>query len=198
MKISTFLVLFTFLTSFSVPSQELEYSFKETYEVTTPVKLNICSSNSNIKVISHDKRTIEVYFVVKKNGRLLTVNKEELTQIISKQSNLDVQSSAQGLILEVTSVVKEGYIKSKDVIIIDFIVYVPNQTSCNLVSSDGDISLNGLNTNQKCTTNDGNILLANINGDVLAKTSDGNIFIENVTGKVDSQTMDGKIIKTIR
>ena len=98
--------------------------------------------------------------------------------------------------IEVSNINKAGYIKSKDAVIIDFIVYVPIQTSCDLVSSDGNISLNGLNSKQKCITSDGNIKLSNLNGNVIAKTSDGDIIIENVTGNVDGQTMDGQIIKT--
>ncbi|TVZ26018.1 hypothetical protein JM83_0963 [Gillisia sp. Hel_I_86] len=198
MKISIMLILFSLLTNLSVQSQEFEYSFKEVYEILAPTKLNISSSNSNIKVISHDKENIEVYFVVKKDKKLLSDNKKNLTQLINEQSKLNIQSSADELKLEVTNAVKEGYINSKDAIIIDFIVYVPKQTSCDLVSSDGTITLKGLNSNQKCVTNDGNIELININGDVIAKTSDGDIIIENVIGNVDSQTMDGQVIKTKR
>lgn len=192
------LILFCFLTNLSVQSQELEYSFKEVYEISTPSKLNISSSNSNIKVLSHDGENIEVYFVVKRDKKLLSVNKAKLPEIIREQSKLDIQSSANQLKLEVTNIVKDGYIKSEDAIIIDFIVYVPNQTSCDLLSSDGNISLKGLNSNQKCVTSDGDIELSNLNGDIIAKTSDGDIIIDNVIGNVDSQTMDGQVIKTKR
>lgn len=192
------LILFCFLTNLSVESQELEYSFKEVYEISTPSKLNISSSNSNLKVLSHDKENIEVYFVVKKDKKLLLVSKDKLNQIINEQSRLNIQSSANELKIEVTNIVKDGYINSDDAIIIDFIVYVPNQTSCDLLSSDGNISLAGLNSNQKCVTSDGNIHLSNLNGDIIAKTSDGDIIIENLIGNVDSQTMDGQVIKTKR
>ena len=76
-----------------------------------PTKLNISSSNSNIKVISHDKENIEVYFVVKKDKKLLSDNKKNLTQLINEQSKLNIQSSADELKLEVTNAVKEGYIQ---------------------------------------------------------------------------------------
>ncbi len=195
MKISTVLILFFFLTSLSVKSQELEYSFKENYDISTPTRLKISSSNSNITILSHNNNTIEIQYSVKKNGKLLLVNKSRLKEIIKNQSNLNVSNTENGLNLEVTNIVKDGYIKSEEAIIIDFRVYVPNQTSCELVSSDGNISLNGLNSNQKCITSDGNIELSNLNGNVIAKTSDGDIIINNVTGKVDSETQDGEIIK---
>lgn len=59
MKISTILFVFCFLTNLSVQSQELEYSFKEAYKVTTPSKLNITSSNNNLKVISHNNQNLD-------------------------------------------------------------------------------------------------------------------------------------------
>lgn len=196
MKISIILIVFCFLTNISAQSQEIEYSFKEVYQVSTPTKLNISSSNSNIKVISHDNQNIEVHFILRKDGKLLLVNKEELTHLINEQSKLNIQSLPNELKLEISNVVKEGYIKSEDAITIDFIVYVPNRTSCYIVSTDGNISLKGLNSNQKCVTIDGNIELSNLNGDIIAKTTDGNIIIDNVIGEVDSQTMEGKVIKT--
>ena len=196
MKVSTMLITFLFLTSLSTKAQELEYSFNESYEISIPTKLNISSSNSDINVLTHDKNTIEVYYVVKKNGELLKVNKERLTQITNKQYRLDIQNSANELTLEVINIPKKGFTKSEDTIIIDFIVYVPKQTNCDLLSSDGNILLQGLNSNQKCITNDGDIELTNLKGNVIAKTSDGDIIIDNVIGKVHSQTKDGQIIKT--
>lgn len=102
------LIVFCFLTNFSVQSQALEYSFKEVYDVSTPTKLNISSSNSDIKVISHDKENIEVYFVVKKDKKLLSVNKEGLNQLINEQSKLNIQSSEKELNIAITNIVKGG------------------------------------------------------------------------------------------
>ena len=196
MKTLSLFILFSFLTTFCVRSQELAYSFSESYDVTQPTSLKISSSNSNIAVFSHNRNSIEIQYSVKKNGKLLSVNKSTLRAIIKNQSNLIVNNTQDRLNIEVSNINKAGYIKSKDAVIIDFIVYVPIQTSCDLVSSDGNISLNGLNSKQKCITSDGNIKLSNLNGNVIAKTSDGDIIIENVTGNVDGQTMDGQIIKT--
>lgn len=195
MKTSIILTVISLFTTLFVQSQEQEYSFKEAYEISTPAKLNISSNNSNIKVMSHNKENIEVHFVVRKNGELLSVDKQLLSEITKEQSKLNIQSSSNELKIGIENVVKQGYIESSNAIVIDFLVYVPEQTSCSLTSSDGDIVLNGLNSNQKCITSDGNIELFNLKGDVTAKTSDGDIIIENVIGKVDSQTMDGQVIK---
>jgi hypothetical protein len=195
MKTTTLIILFTFLIASVVQSQELEYSFKENFDVSPPTNLKISSSNSNIEVLSHNINTIEIQYLVKKNGKLLLINKDTFNEIIKNQSNLNVHNSENGLDIEVTNTAKKGYIKSEDAVIIDFKVFVPKDTNCELISSDGNITLNGLNSNQKCITSDGNIKLSDLDGDVIAKTSDGDIIISNVIGKVDSETNDGEIIK---
>ena len=92
MKIPTVLILFLFLASLSVKSQELEYSFKESYEISTPTKLNISSSDSDIKVLTHKKNTIDVYYIVRKNDELLKVNKEKPVYVYCRSGNRSGQA----------------------------------------------------------------------------------------------------------
>lgn len=198
MKTLSLFILFTFLTFNSVFSQETEYSFSESYDVTEPTNLKISSNNSNISIISHESSIMEIHYIVKKNGKTLSVDKPTLIDLIKEQSNLNLSYTNGQMKIGVTKITQNGYIKSEDALIIDFVVYVPKQTSCELESSDGYISLRGLNSNQKCITSDGDIKLIDLKGDVVAKTSDGDIFIQNVVGKVDSYTNDGQIIKSRR
>lgn len=198
MKTSILLSLFTFLLAFNVQSQELPYSFSESYDVVKPKSLKISSSNSNIAVLSHNKNAIEIQYSVKKDGKLLSVNKSTLKELIQFQSILDIENTDNELKIEITNTDKKGYTKSEEAIIIDFKVYVPKQTSCELISFDGNISLSDLNSNQSCITSDGDIKLSSLKGDIIAKTSDGDITINNVIGKIDSVTNDGKIIKSRR
>lgn len=198
MKNSIALILTLFINISFAHSQESIYSFKEVFEISIPAKLSMSSGNSNMKVISHEKENIEVYFIISKNQELLRINKEELSEIMKDQLSLSVIQTSNELKLAIESKVKDGYIESSQAIIIDFLVYVPKQTSCNLLSSDGDIYLEGLIANQQCKTSDGDINLFNLEGDIIAKTSDGDIIIENVKGTIDSQSMDGKVIKNQR
>ncbi len=195
MKTSILLSVFVLLLAFNIQSQELQYSFSENYDIILPKNLIISSSNSNINVFSHDSNTIEVQYSVKKNKKLLSVNKSTLKELIQSQSVLNINNTDNELKIEITNIDKEGYTKPEDAVIIDFRIYVPKQTSCKLISSDGNISLSGLNSNQKCITSDGDIKLSDLKGDIIAKTSDGDIIINNVTGKIDSVTNDGEIIK---
>jgi hypothetical protein len=198
MKTLSLFILFTFLTFSSVFSQGTAYSFSESYNVTEPTSLKISSKDSNISILSHESSTIEIHFTVRKNGKTLSIDKSTLIDLTKEQSNLNISYTEGEMKIVVTKVAQYGYIKSEDAFIIDFVVYVPKQTSCEIESSDGYISLRGLNSNQKCITSDGDIKLIDLKGDVIAKTSDGDIFIKNVRGKVDSHTNDGQVIKLKR
>lgn len=192
MKISSILMLFVMFNSLSIYAQEFDYSFKEEYKTSAPVKLSIASSDSDIEVISHDKNVIEVYFIVKKGRKILDIDKSQLQEELKEQSILEIQNTENELRIKVTSTIK-SYIKFKDAINIDFVVYTPNQTSSDLISSDGDILLKGLKSNQNCITSDGDIILKGLFGDIKAKTSDGNIELNDSTGNVTAKASDGDI-----
>ncbi|WP_422107628.1 hypothetical protein [Winogradskyella sp.] len=192
MKISSILILLVILNSLSIHSQEFDYSFKEAFKTSEPVKLNIASSDSNIEVVSHDKNVVEVYFVVKKGKKLLDINKSQLYDAIKGQSQLNIENSTSQLNIELKNIAK-GYLNHKNAILIDFIVRVPKQTSAHLQSSDGSILLQGLIANQSCFTSDGGIELIDLNGDITAKTSDGPIIATNIIGDLTAITSDGNI-----
>ncbi len=177
------------LTSAWANAQNFDYSFKESYKVSTPAQLRVSSSDGNIEVLPGNGSEIEVFFIAKQNGRLLEISRnqleEELTLTIIKTGN------------SVDIVVKypnsNWNIDWRDRINVDFKIYAPSQTSGDLRSSDGNITVKGMTANQKLKTSDGNILLAEIIGDVSGITSDGNIRGEKIKGTVYSRTSDGNI-----
>ncbi len=194
MKNSVLLFTFILLLSFSAQSQDFDYSFKESYEVKAPANLTVSSDNSHIDVIAHKGNNIEVFYTVKKGNNVLKLNREEVEREIKEQWKLDIENTSRGLKIAVINTIKEGYVNSEDAFIIDFKVYVPELTSSQLHSSDGDILLQGLALDQKCITSDGDIKLIDLTGRIYAETSDGDILLENVTGIVDSHTWDGSVI----
>ena len=53
-------------------AQEFDYSFKESYEVSTPAQLDLSSFDGDLDVIPSDGNKIVVYYIVKKGGKLFT------------------------------------------------------------------------------------------------------------------------------
>ena len=59
-------------------AQEFDYSFKESYEVNTPAQLDLSSFDGDLDVIPSDGNKIVVYYIVKKGGKLLKIDRNEL------------------------------------------------------------------------------------------------------------------------
>jgi DUF4097 and DUF4098 domain-containing protein YvlB len=185
------LLLLCLLAFFATVSlgQEFDYSFKETYEVSTPAKLDLSSFDGDLDIIPSDGNKILVYYIAKKGGRRLKINRAEL----EKDIIIDVDHTKNDLRISVrTRHENRGF--SFDMSMgVAFKVYVPKDISCNLRTSDGSISLEKLNGDQSCKTSDGAINISTVAGDVYGRTSDGDVHIKQIKGPVDVGTSDGTI-----
>ena len=203
--IITFLTCFLFSVSFSF-SQDFDYSFLETYKVSTPATMNIGTSDGNISVIPTSGNEIKVYFIARKNGRVLDISRQEL----EKELTVEVNHGTNSLQINVRHELTNSWFNMNQ-IDVGFRIFAPKDIACTLHTSDGNIKLEGLNGDQDCKTSDGNISISDIKGrtngvtsdgnlsingivgDLTVRTSDGNISIDEITGDVQSTTSDGNI-----
>jgi DUF4097 and DUF4098 domain-containing protein YvlB len=186
------LLLFAFgvFATTAIHAQDFDYSFKETYEVNGQAQLDLSSFDGNLDVIPSSGNKIEVFYIVKKSGRLLKIDRKALEEELVVESEhsdnrvrIHVKNKNQNL----------GFNSFKNIPNVHFKAYVPKQTSCRLVTSDGSISVVGLNSNQECRTSDGSIEVSEISGNVMAKTSDGDVRARQITGVMEIRTSDGNI-----
>lgn len=77
-------------------------------------------------------------------------------------------------------------------------VQVPVQTTLDLHSGDGHISVNGVSSQARLDTGDGHISVQNFNGGLKAHTGDGHMSIDGVFTNIDLRTGDGHIDLTVR
>lgn len=194
MKKTTLLFAFILFLSYSAKSQDFDYSFMETYRLSNQANISVSSDNSNIEVIAHDGSEIQIFYLVQQGDRLLKSSKEEIEDLVSNQWEFDILETESSLAIRVLSTITQDYNESQDAIDVHFKMYVPKDIRTNLYSSDGDILLQGLTSNQKCISDDGDIKLVDLQGDITAQTMDGDIILKNVTGVLDSQTHDGRVI----
>jgi len=187
------LLLITLVTILpETKAQHDDYSFKETYNVNSPVQLLVSSFDGNIEVSNSNENEIQVFYIARKNGRILKINREEL----EKEVILEVTPENNSLKINVKSKWEnkaKSIFQSTDEVHVSFKVLVPKQTNCDLHSSDGNIRIAGLTSSQQLKTSDGNIEIININGDVNGRTSDGNIRLNEIVGDVEVGTSDGNI-----
>ena len=184
-SILAFAVLFVSVSN----AQDPEHSFKETYEVSVPAQLMISTSDGNIDVTSSPGNKIEVFFIATKNNEVLHITREEL----EKELILEVLHERNDLKITVKYRNEHLSFIPKDRIEVNFRINTPRETVTNLNTSDGNVSLDGLDGEQQCRTSDGNIRIDNVSGSVVGKTSDGDVSVRQVKGPVEIATSDGNI-----
>jgi hypothetical protein len=158
--------------------------------VSTPVALEVSSFDGNIDVLPASGNEIEVFYIARKNGRVLKITREEL----EKEVVLHVEPEKNGLNIQVKSRFEnQSWFNSTDQVHVSFRILTPKQTACVLHTSDGNVAVEGLTSDQRIKTSDGNIKVAQINGSVTGNTSDGNVSILDIKGSVETGTSDGNI-----
>ena len=189
MKTTILLLLCSAVILSTSQAQDFDYSFKETYEVSTPAQLDLSSFDGNLEVLPSENNTIQVFYIVKKGGKLLKIDREEL----EKELIVESAHSKNSLKLSVRNRQQYRPFNFEFSLGVHFKVYVPKETACTLTTSDGRISIEELISDQYCKTSDGSINISTISGNVRAKTSDGDIHVKQIKGSVDVGTSDGSI-----
>ena len=194
MKPIIFLAMVSVLPLLAI-SQDFNYSFKEKYTIDSPLNLQVETLNGDIEVITNNEDYVEVYYSIKKGGKLLELDRDEIENQIKNQCDLITYERGQKLTLLVVPVKRHGFTKPEDAVDIHMSISVPRRTQTDLHSSDGSILIKGLTMEQRCITSDGDIRLIDLAGKVYAKSSDGNIYLTDVSGPVQTITSDGRVFE---
>lgn len=182
------ILLFTMITVVC-SAQSQEYSFSEKYNVDVPSKLSIVLEDGNISVLSSNEPYIRVNFIAKINKKFIKIDRVEL----EKHFTIEIKKSQNSIKIISKPTQKENNKRWNNRIILSFEVMVPNNTSCNLYTVDGNISVKDLQANQICKADDGNIHLLNIKGIVSATTTDGNVSFRDIEGEFTAVSYDGNM-----
>lgn len=170
-------------------AQTGDYSFKETYSVGANPKLTFTTIDGDISVSASVERQITVHFIAKRDNKLLDMNMNELSEYF----NISIADNEDGLMIETRPKLGNSLLDRRNRINLDFKVFAPARTTCDLTTVDGDLSIKGLEANQQYKTTDGNISVQGIKGDVMSSTVDGDIHIQETIGRVEAKSTDGDI-----
>lgn len=173
----------------AVKGQDVRYSFKESYDLGAGAQVTVSSSDGNIEAVAFEGNKADIFYIVKKHNKILDISRDEL----EKELTLEVVHSENSLNILVKYKNEFQSFTGNDRMVVNFRLQLPRKTSCDLRTSDGNISIKGLKNNQKCKTSDGDLNISDIGGSLIAGTSDGNINIKKVDGDVEAKTSDGNI-----
>lgn len=190
-----FLLGLFMVCSMSLQAQNNGFSFEEQFDVdqNTETTLLAFSEDGDISVWAHDASEVKIQYVITRGKEVLQVDREGLAELVGDNIRIDVKYNGNTVDVRVTEKDKLNWFRGKKSYNVDLLIYVPERTSADLKSSDGDIVLQGLTSKQTCNTSDGDVEIQDIEGDLYAKTSDGDIKITNIAGSVEARTSDGDI-----
>ena len=168
-------------------SQESKYSFKENYKLSAPTKLTVSSDIGAIDVIPSESSEIEVLYIIKKNNKIISINKDDI-----QKEGILLKVKQDKNSLDVSVKYPENYFRLDfaNQIHVNFEIHVPKETYCDLITDDGNISIQGLKSDQQCKTDDGNIKIFEVTGNISIKESDGNINLSKIRGSVSVNASD--------
>ena len=150
--------------------------------------------NISVTAINPSESRVEVY--VNQNGKWRNkLSNEEIKSKIAEGYDLNV--SLNNGKLTATAKPKQSFNNWKNGLSFSFKIYVPQKVSTELMTSGGNIELNGLSGDQEFKTSGGNLNLNSLSGKIQGKTSGGNIFFKNCKDDLDLSTSGGNILAEI-
>ena len=194
MKKTTILLLLAFL-GFAVYAQD--YSAKQPFLVKSlssesiqKVKAETTGGNISATGVDANAR-IEIY-VSANNNRDRDLSKAEIQKRLDEEYDLDISVSDHKL----TAIArpKEKYRNWDRGLNISFMIFIPHQSSTDLRTSGGNVSLSSLSgATQDFATSGGNLDIREVSGAITGRTSGGNIYVSGSKDNIDLTTSGGNI-----
>jgi hypothetical protein len=179
-KLTVAVAALAMLTSLPVLAQDSDHSWSKTYAVTGKPTLNFEVSDANVAFQSCGEcREIRIH--VELVGRKLSDYRLEEGQSGDEVHFLFKELPHIGVHIvwhsEQTHVTVES----------------PAQLTLEAKTSDGNVTLSGLQGELALTTGDGDVTLDHVSGDLRIKSGDGHVRISDAEGTLDARTSDGSL-----
>jgi hypothetical protein len=168
------------LTTLTAVAQDSDHSWSKTYQVAGKPTLTFETSDASVQFTScGDCREIRIH--VQTEGRKLSDYRLEEGQtgdqvhfLFKELPRLGVQITWHNERTRVT-------------------VETPAQLTLQAKTSDGAVSLAGLQGELGLTTGDGDVTIDHVSGDLRIKSGDGHVKISNASGALEARTSDGNL-----
>lgn len=147
------------------------------------------TSGGSIKVegVPSNEARLEIY-IRSNNGK--TLSKEEIESRLNANYDLKVDVASQKL--SVITKTKNRW-SGKNALSISYRIFIPKNTTTNLQTSGGSISLDNLSGNQDFQTSGGSLSVNNVSGRINGQTSGGSISLKNSSDEIRLVTSGGSI-----
>lgn len=186
-----FLLMFITAIGFYANAQNKEPYMTKSLSGESVKNTEVQTSGGSISVTgvnASGETKVEVY--ISGNNGKNEISKEEIRKRLEQY---DLNVSVSNNKLTAIAKPKERNMDWKKGLSISFKIYVLKNTSTDLTTSGGSISLTNLNGSQNFTTSGGSLNIDNVGGKIDGRTSGGSITLQNSRDDIDLTTSGGSI-----
>lgn len=187
---TTLAFLFISFTFFAQTNGDKPYMVK-TFSAKDITNLKMNTSGGGLTVVGtkESEAKVEVYVQGNNWNGSNNLSKEELEE---RLKNYEISVTQEGSTILVSSKNKTNNWGKKS-LSIGFKAYIPENSSVELLTSGGSISVKGITENVNGKTSGGSITVRNCKNNINLRTSGGSITADNSSGNVTLSTSGGSI-----
>lgn len=184
-----FAVFFLFFFSVNVSAFQVDPYLTKEFTQNGSGNLKVETSGSSVSVTGTGGNKVTVEMYVKYDGREIEMKNEEVEKELENY-NLDISQSGNTVNVNIKKKINSSRTNKLN---LSFKIQIPEETSSEIQSSGGSISIDGLTGNQQIATSGGSIQVVNSRGSVESKSSGGSFKAENFEGNVKVESSGGSI-----
>ncbi len=161
----------------------------ETFRVDGPASLKALTSGGSITVESHERNEIIIEVLVRRGSSYLTTEED-----VNRYVTIGFSQSGNSVSVEAENKGRSFF--GGTGASVSYVITVPVETSTELRTSGGNVTLSGVEGSQSLRTSGGGIRLSEIDGSIEARTSGGSLRMSHINGDLDARTSGGSISLT--
>lgn len=166
----------------SIPRHRSERTVREQLETSPLNKIDVSTFNGPITIQSHALPTVDMEVTYAAYG-------ETPEDAAAACAQLDTDISAENGQLKLVATKPSGQWSAS----VSYRLMVPSNCEVILKSSNGKVSIDGIQGNINVETSNGTIAIKNVASRIVARTSNGTITASGFVGPIDLKTSNGRV-----
>lgn len=154
-------------------------------------KIETRTSGSSVSIEGTEGNEVVVDVYVRRNGKSVDLNDSDVQKRLENYQ-IDIDKSGNTVSVSVSNKGNMNWSNGNN-LNFSFDIKVPYQTSGDLNSSGGSISISGIDGEQNIKSSGGSVKISASSGNVIANSSGGSLSISEFTGMLDLNTSGGSV-----
>jgi DUF4097 and DUF4098 domain-containing protein YvlB len=190
LNLRTALAAVIFAAIYTASAEKVSEVVEQTFNVTPGQTLAVDVFDGDIEIAPHDKNIVAITLL--KRAEALTATKAQ-ERLDAYQVKFD--QNANGVLIKTLKREQQDWsFWNHTNFSANYTILVPRSFRCTIVTSDGDVRMEGISGDQEVISSDGDLTLVGIIGNASLTTSDGDVVVTDLVGDLEATSSDGDLI----